>query len=132
MPETQSYPSFRDLLERHFELNISARELTSMTCEIRFSGYAYSASKVYVGQTCFHPTDEDVDQLLQILQRFHEIFPMHSSQKIHGVFAAKDIPEKIRDRIWREGLYLATIVDSDDFNYQYQIEIPEGFHPRAF
>ncbi|HKI03291.1 MAG TPA: hypothetical protein VKK31_15035 [Thermoanaerobaculia bacterium] len=126
MPET--YYSFRNLLEKHFGMRISAARLEFWDRGISLDGYAYSEAEVYLGKVKFALNEEGTEKFLQILQEFRELCPLHKARKIYGVLAAREISDGVRDWAWSKGLYLAQIHEDDNF----ELQIPEGFHPRAF
>ncbi len=71
--------------------------------------------------------DDGIDQLLRALAAFPHFFPEHRGKKLLGVLAAVDAPEELRQRVVREGLVPATIRDD-----VFELQVPEGFEPRAF
>lgn len=52
---------------------------------------------------------------------------MHRDKKLYGILAAVDIPRDVRAKVLRSGIYLARIHDEE-----FELEVPEGFEPRAY
>lgn len=91
---------------------------------------AYSNSttnEVYVVEVKSHLREEGLSQMLKILREFRSFFPEHAGKKLFGILAVVDAPPELRQRVLREGLYLAQIHDG-----VFEIQVPDGFQPRAF
>ena len=63
----------------------------------------------------------------KILREFRDFFPEHEDKKVYGILAAVDAPEDVRERVLREGIYLARIHDEE-----FELAVPKDFNPRAF
>jgi RecB family endonuclease NucS len=74
-----------------------------------------------------HLREDGLDQLRRILREFREFFPEHAGKKVYGILAAVDIPDDVAEKTLREGIYLARIHDD-----QFELQVPEGFQPRAY
>lgn len=70
---------------------------------------------------------DTLEQLEQALLQFHDFFPGHEGKKIYGILAAVDAPDGLRAKVLQEGIYLARIHDG-----QFELQVPNGFQPRAF
>jgi hypothetical protein len=98
--------------------------------EIELDALAYSngeANVACVVEVKSHLRDDGIDQLLRALAAFPRFFPEHRGKRLLGVLAAVDASPESKARVLREGLVLATI--SDDV---FELQVPEGFEPRAF
>jgi hypothetical protein len=130
--EGMAYPSMKKILEQKFHMDTVSPRVSSRkngrTMEVDVLAYSNSAvNEVYVVEVKSHLRDDGVDQMLQILREFHHFFPSHEGKKVYGILAAVDFPDDIRDRVLREGIYLACIHDEN-----FELTVPEGFQPRAF
>ncbi|MEM7585716.1 MAG: hypothetical protein AAF560_20165 [Acidobacteriota bacterium] len=74
-----------------------------------------------------HLRDEGIDQMLRCLKEVPEFMPQHRDKRLFGIIAAVDIPEQLRKRALREGLYLARINDET-----FTLDVPDDFEPRSF
>ena len=68
-----------------------------------------------------------IQQILEDLRRFPQAFPEHRGKKLFGILAAVTIPDDMRLRALKQGLYLATA--NDDV---FELSTPDDFVPRAF
>jgi len=130
--EGMAYPSMQKILQERFGMNVISPRVSSRkngrTMEIDVLAYSNgNANAVYAVEVKSHLRDDGVDQMLKILREFHDFFPGHEDKKVFGILAAVDVPNDVRQRVLREGIYLARIHDDN-----FQLEVPEGFQPRAF
>lgn len=127
--EGMAFPSMRRLLEERFRMKIIAprfrARLDGRVMELDV--LAYSQDEVYIVEVKSHLREDGLQQILKILREFPAFVPEHAGKKIYGILAAVDAPEDICQRVLREGIYLARIHDET-----FEIEVPEGFQPRAF
>jgi hypothetical protein len=130
--EGMALPSMRKILEQRFGM-----EATSVRSRVRRNGHsmeldvlAYShlrTDRVYIVEIKSHLREEGLRQMLRKLREFPEFFPEHAGKKVYGILAAVDVPDELRERVLKEGIYLAIIHDDE-----FEIRVPEGFQPRAF
>jgi hypothetical protein len=130
--EGMAFPSMKKILQQRFGMDVIATRVISRKNgrSMEVDVLAYSNSKineVYVVEVKSHLRDDGIEQMLRILREFHDFFGGHEGKKVYGILAGVDIPDDIRERVLREGIYLACIHDDN-----FEIQIPEGFHPRAF
>jgi hypothetical protein len=130
--EGLALPSMKKILSKRFGMEFVAPYVERWKGDrvMEMDVLAYSNSKVneaYVVEVKSHLRQDGIQQMKQILRDFREFFPEHSDKKVYGILAAVHIPEKIREQVLREGLYLARIHDG-----QFELQIPEDFQPRAF
>lgn len=130
--EGMAYPSMKKILEQRFHMDTISPRVSSRKngrkMEVDVLAYSNSAvNEVYVVEVKSHLRDDGVDQMLRILREFHHFFPGHSGKKVYGILAAVDFPDDVRDRVLREGIYLACIHDES-----FELAVPRDFRPRAF
>jgi hypothetical protein len=130
--EGMAYPSMKKILEQKLHMDTVSPRVSSRkngrTMEVDVLAYSNSAvNEVYVVEVKSHLRDDGVDQMLRILREFHHFFPNHDGKKVYGILAAVDFPDDVRDRVLREGIYLACIHDEN-----FELAVPEGFQPRAY
>jgi RecB family endonuclease NucS len=95
--------------------------------EIDVLAYANgSVNTAYIVEVKSHPREEAIAQLKTILQRFRTFFPEHRDKQLYGILAAVDLSSELREKILREGLYVARIHDQ-----VFELDIPENFHPQT-
>lgn len=127
-----AYPSMKKILQERFGMSVVSPRVSSRqngrTMEIDVLAYSNSnVNEVYVVEVKSHLREGGLEQMLRILREFHYFFPGHEGKKVYGILAAVDIPDDIRERVLREGIYLACIHDDN-----FELQIPKDFHPRAF
>jgi hypothetical protein len=130
--EGMAFPSMTKILQQRFGMDVISTRVTSrkngQAMEIDVLAHSNSrVDEVYAVEVKSHLRDEGVDQMLRILRDFHRFFAGHEGKKVYGILAAVDYPDDVRDRVLREGIYLARIHDEN-----FEISVPEDFQPRAY
>jgi hypothetical protein len=130
--EGMAYPSMQKILRQRFGVDAIFLRATSRnngrTMELEVLAYSHSEDKpVYIVEVKSHLREDGLQQMLQTLRDFRGFFPEHEDRKVYGILAAVDIPEKLRERVLEKGIYLARIHDD-----VFEVQVPEGFQPRAF
>lgn len=130
--EGMAFPSMRKLLQQRFHMDVvTLRALARKNGHsLELDVLAYSNSKVdevYIVEVKSHLREEGLEQMKKILREFHDFFPGHAGKKVYGILATVDVPDDLRARVLREGIYLAQIHDD-----QFELQVPADFHPRAF
>lgn len=130
--EGMAFPSMKKILQERFGMSVVSPHVSARrngrSMEIDVLAYSNAdVNEVYAVEVKSHLRDDGLEQMLRILRELHYFFPGHEGKKVYGILAAVDIPEDIRQRVLREGIYLACIHDDN-----FELQIPEGFHPRAF
>lgn len=130
--EGLALPSMKKILSRRFGMEFVApyveRRKGDRVMELDVLAYSNSTvNEAYVVEVKSHLRQDGIQQMKQILREFREFFPEHADKEVYGILAAVHIPEKIREKVLREGLYLARIHDG-----QFELQVPEDFQPRAF
>lgn len=129
--EGLALPSMESILRQRFGMEIiSSRVRAShggQHMEIDVLTYANgSVNTAYIVEVKSHPREEAITQLKTILQRFRTFFPEHRDKQLYGILAAVDLSPELREKILREGLYVARIHDQ-----VFELDIPENFHPQT-
>ena len=71
--------------------------------------------------------EDDFQQVMQMLQEFPKFFTEHADKKVYGLVVAVDIPENMRNRLLKAGLYLALLS-----NEVLQLVNPPNFVPKQY
>ncbi len=74
-----------------------------------------------------HLRQEGLDQILDHLSRLAKFFPQHKGKKAYGILAAIEMPDQLKAKALKMGIYVASIRDD-----VFEVLRPEGFEPRAF
>ncbi len=130
--EGMAFPSMKKLLRERFGMSHVAERSTvrknGRTHEVDVLGYSNTEQNVaFVVEVKSRLREESIEQMLRILQEFPEFYPEHKDKKLYGILAAVDVPENLRQRVLREGIYLARINDET-----FELDVPPNFEPRSF
>jgi hypothetical protein len=130
--EGLALPAMTKILTQRFHMDTVAARAQSRrngrTFEVDVLAYSESGiDEVYIVEVKSHLREEALDQMKKILAEFHEFFPGHRHKKVYGILAAVEAPEPVRQKVLREGIYLARVHDG-----QFELQVPEGFQPRAY
>ena len=130
--EGLALPSMETILQQKLGMEvISPRVRVSKGgehLEIDVLAYANGdLNTAYIVEVKSHAREDSITQLKKILQRFRRFFPEHHDKQLYGILAAVDLSNELREKILREGLYVARIHDQ-----VFELDIPENFHPQAY
>jgi hypothetical protein len=130
--EGMAYPSMKKILEQRFQMSTISPRVTSRrngrTMELDVLAYSNSTvNEVYVVEVKSHLREDGLDQMLRILREFHDFFPGHHGKKVYGILAAVDVPDDLRQRVLKAGIFMANVHDDT-----FELQVPEGFQPRAY
>jgi hypothetical protein len=131
--EGLALPSMEKVFYREFGLDVVQPRARSRqngrTMEIDVLAYDHpgGSKDVFIIEVKSHLTEEGIEQIKETIAKFPKFFPWGLDRTIYGVIAAVDIPDNVRDKVLKEGLYLARI--SDD---TFTMQVPPGFKPKAF
>jgi hypothetical protein len=129
--EGLALPSMTKILTNRFGMDTIAPALLSRkngkSLELDVFAWSRARDEAYIVEVKSHLRDEALEQMRKTLREFHDYFPGYEGKRIHGILAAVHIPERMREKVLKEGFYLARIHDG-----QFELEIPDGFQPRAF
>lgn len=129
--EGLALPSMTKILGKRFGMDVIAPGLLSRkngtAMELDVFAWSKNRDEAYVVEVKSHLRDEALDQMRKTLQEFRGYFPDYAEKKLYGIIAAVHIPERMRERVLKEGFYLARIHDG-----QFELEVPNDFQPREF
>lgn len=130
--EGLALPSMEKILQQRFGMEvISPSVRVSKAGEhIEIDVLAYANSKinqVYVVEVKSHPRHETLVQLKKLLKHFHHFFPELKDKTVYGIVAAVDLSPAMREKILREGFYVARIHDN-----VFEMDTPDDFKPKAY
>ncbi|HEV2846829.1 MAG TPA: DUF3782 domain-containing protein [Thermoanaerobaculia bacterium] len=130
--EGLALPSMTKILGRDFHMDKIAARVRARnnghSMEIDVLAYSRDlAGDAVIVEVKSHLREDGLEQMRKILRDFRDFFPEHAHRKIYGILAVVDAPDDLREKVLREGIYLARIHDG-----QFEIQVPESFQPRAF
>jgi hypothetical protein len=129
--EAMALPSMSKILRQRFQMDTvlprACSEIDGRELEIDVLALSRSVDEVYIVEVKSHLRQEGIDQIKETLRQFHDFFPGHRGKKVYGILAAVDIPSQVREKVLREGIYLARIHDEE-----FELRVPAGFKARAF
>jgi hypothetical protein len=130
--EGMALPSMSKILKDRFHATFVAPRVRSWkqgrVMEVDVLAYSNSGTnEVYVVEVKSHLREDGLQQMLHRLKEFRTFFPEHNDKKLYGILAAVDAPPELRQRVLREGIYLANIHDG-----VFEVQVPDDFQPRAF
>lgn len=130
--EGLAFPSVARLLDEHFgmpkaQLRLRSR-LNGSTLELDVFGYNDEAACIVEVKS--HLREDGVRQLLDTLRQFPHFFPEHGAKRLYGMIAAVDIPEALKARVKKLGLYLARVQDETfEFEELFPLARAKDFNP---
>jgi hypothetical protein len=71
--------------------------------------------------------EDEFQQVLNTLQQAPKFFPQLKDKRLYGIVVAVDVPENMRRRVLKAGLYLA--LPHDD---TFRLVVPRGFKPTVY
>jgi hypothetical protein len=130
--EGMALPSMQKILEEEFGLsNFAPRyrlkkggEIIEIDALAHANGTINTAIIVEIKS---HLKGKDVEQVLNIMERFFDFFPEHKGKKVYGIVAYIDASEEGKRLALKKGLYLACIHDEI-----FELKTPLGFVPKNF
>jgi hypothetical protein len=130
--EGLALPSMEKILRQRFGMEVVSPSVRvtkeGRHLEIDVLSYADGAVKAaYLVEVKSHLREEAIAQLKQILLRFREFFPEHRDKRLYGILAAVDISSELRERVLREGFYVARIRDQI-----FALDVPDDFEPKTY
>ena len=131
--EGMALPSMSRLLHDRFRMDVvSPRILSrnnghSMELDVLAVSRKPEVNEAYVVEIKSHLREDGITQMKKILRDVRDFFPYLADKKVYGILAVVDAPEKLRQKVLQEGIYLARIHDDE-----FDLEVPADFRPRAF
>jgi hypothetical protein len=71
--------------------------------------------------------EDEFQQILNTLREAPKFFPQFRDKRVYGLVVAVQIPENMRRRILKAGLYLMLAHDDT-----FKLAVPRGFKPTVF
>ncbi len=131
--EGLALPSMEKVFYRDFGLDVVQPRARSRqngrTMEIDVLAYDHpgGSKDVYIIEVKSHLTEKGIEQIKETIEEFPKYFPWGRDRTVYGVIAAVDIPDNVRNKVLKEGLYLARISDGT-----FTMQVPRGFKPKGF
>ena len=130
--EGLALPSMTKILTRDFNMSVIAPRVRARdnghSMELDVLAWSKDpAGDAVVVEVKSHLREDGLEQIRRILRDFRDFFPEHAQRKVYGILAAVDVPDNLREKVLREGIYLAKIHDG-----QFELQVPESFQARSF
>jgi len=130
--EGLALPAMQKILGQRFNMDVIAPRVRSRrnghSLEVDVLAWSHAPDgDAYVVEVKSNLREEALGQMRKILRQLREFLPEHRDRKLHGILAAVDVPDDLREKVLSEGIYLARIHDD-----QFERQVPEGFKPRSF
>jgi hypothetical protein len=128
--EGLALPSMETILGDRFGMEIISPSVRvskqGQHLEIDVLAYANSnINTAYIVEVKSHAREESIEQLKELLEKFPVFFPEHQHKKLYGILAAVDLSSTMKERILKEGLYVARIHDE-----VFELDTPSNFRPK--
>jgi hypothetical protein len=130
--EGLAMPAMEKILRRRFKMDLISphvrAHLNGRSLELDLLGYSRQEhSDAYIVEIKSRCDEEDLQQVLNTLQQAPTFFPQLKDKRLYGIVVAVEIPENMRRRVLKAGLYLA-LPHQDTF----KLAVPRGFKPKVF
>lgn len=130
--ESMAEESVKKMLLTDFKMDKAAQrvhsKLNGSNMELDFLGYTTDERNIaFVVEIKSSFGEEDYEQVMKMIEDFPKFFTEHKDKKLYAVVVAVDIPQYFRQRLLKEGIYLA-ILGEDVF----KLLKPRGFKPKQF
>jgi len=131
--EGLALPSMEKVFYRDFGLDViqprarSRQNGRTMEIDVLAHDHPGGSKDVYIIEVKSHLTEKGIEQIKETIEQFPKFFPWGRDRTVYGVIAAVDIPDNVREKVLKEGLYLARISDGT-----FTMQIPRRFKPKAF
>ncbi|AKV66114.1 MULTISPECIES: DUF3782 domain-containing protein [Microcystis] len=130
--EGLALPSMETILRQRFGMKVVSPSVRASEdgqhLEIDVLAYTNGELNIaYIVEVKSHAREESITQLKSILQRFRRFFPEHKDKKLYGILAAVHVSPELREKILREGFYVARIHDQ-----VFELDIPDNFQPQTY
>ena len=119
-----AYHNLEAMLWRKLKMTFTARPMRSFRLghELELGVFAYNDEAAIIVEVSTIFSQESLAEILYELREFPQAFPDHADKKLYGIVAAVDIPENMRQRVLKHGLYLARIGEET-----FRLAVPRGF-----
>jgi hypothetical protein len=125
-------PSLEKLLYRRFKVesvfcNMRNRLDGGDHIQLDVFGVSRRRKEAFVVEIKNSLGEDELQQTLGILEAFPRHFPEFHDYKLFGVIAAVDIPEAMRNRTLKAGIWIVRAS-----NALCKVDVPPGFQPKLF
>jgi hypothetical protein len=117
-------------LEHVSERTKSNRKIEGKKTFMELDAFGYSNGSeniACIAEIKSHLREDGIEQILRQLQDFPAFFPNHADKRLYGLIAAVDAPDSLKERVWKEGLYLILVHDDTA-----ALTLPQGFVPKNY
>ena len=130
--EGLALPSMETILGQQFGMEVISPSVRvskgGQHMEIDVLAYANGElNTAYIVEVKSHAREDSITQLKSILQRFRNFFPEHKNKRLYGILASVDLSNELREKILKEGLYVARIHDQ-----VFELDIPNNFQAQSY
>jgi hypothetical protein len=130
--EGLAMPAMQKLLRRRFKMDVTSPHARAhrngRSLEVDLLGYSrQEGGDAYVVEIKSRFDEEALQQVLNTLQEAPKFFPPLKDKRLYGIVAAVEVPENMRRRVLKAGLYLALVHDDT-----FKLAVPRGFKPKVF
>jgi len=130
--EGMAFPSMSKVLKEQFKMQVIATRVKAEhnNKKLELDVLAYTNGKLntaIIVEVKSHVKQDGLEQLLKTLATFPQVFPEHADKKLYAILAYIDMPDNVRDKVLKEGIYLARIHDE-----QFKIKVPANFQAHCF
>jgi hypothetical protein len=132
LTEDSIYPSLRKILFDRFKVDFTTEYTRARRhgADLRLDAFGYSygeRNEVYIVKIEGTFGEEEFQQFLKTLRAFPKFFPEHADKPVYGMVAAVTIPDNVRHRLLKAGIYVAHIHDNI-----CTLRVPRSFKAKAF
>jgi hypothetical protein len=130
--EGLALPAMEKLLRRRFKMDVIAQDvrahINGRSLELDLLGTSrQEGGDAYIVEIKSRFREDEFQQVLNTLREAPKFFPQLRDKRLYGIVVAVDIPQNMRRRVIKAGLYLA-LPHEDTF----KLAVPRGFKPHVF
>jgi len=130
--EGLALPSMETILRQRFGMEVISPSVRASKegkhIEIDVLAYANGElNTAYIVEVKSHAREDSITQLKSMLQRFRTFFPEHKDKRLYGILASVDLSNELREKILKEGLYVARIHDQ-----VFELDVPDNFQAQTY
>jgi hypothetical protein len=125
-----AFPAMTHLLRKRFGMEVIATRVkaTHNGKNLELDVLAYTNGELNTAvEVKSHVRQEDLQQFSNTLATFPDVFPEHADKRLYGIIAAVDIPDNVKAKVLKKGIYLAMINDE-----QFKLRVPTDFQAQSF
>ena len=130
--EGMAFPSMERILQQTFgadSVSTRARSYKNgRAIKLDMLGYANGKNNTaWIVEIKSKANQDSLDQLLEQLRTFPEFFPEHRDKDVYGILAGVSIDPTLPPKVYKAGIYLATIHDEI-----FSLKVPRNFKPISY